>query len=551
MTAHRQSLDRRRFLGLAATGGSALAFAAACGGAEDKGSATPIVGGQGSTGTQSAGATGAPKTGGILKVIHSTDPPSLNPYSETSFAMFDFASLGYNRLLRFNTGPDVDPGALTIRSDLADPPEQPDKTTYVFKLKPGVKWQNVAPTNGRPLMAEDVVYAFQALQNSPHKSGYAQLTKVEAPDQQTVRITLSEPSAPMLNRIASVYGIIAPRELEGTKDKVVGTGPFMLKSYQKGSGGSWVRNPDYFEQGRPYLDGIEYIMSADNAARLAAVQSGQAHANVYFFTPAEAEELKNNNPKIVMQEVPGLAGYLFFRADKAPFSDMRIRQALSLAIDRPAIVKAVGLGKGVIEGTIPLAMKDWALSPDQMGDAGAYYKRDLKRARDLYTASGANIRTKIITSPTYGDAHITSMEMIKSQVKDIGADLTIDLPDYSIYISTTYLGKFEEGIGYSTRAFFVDPDEYTYEKFHPKGRVNQNHIDDPRWTDLVTRGRQELNQAERKKLMDEAQKLNAEQCHYVHVAAPNRFFAAVPQVKNYRTTMAYGLEELTETWLEG
>ncbi len=548
-------VSRRRALTAAGMGGAAMAFTAACGGgAKDEpssGVAAPAAGASGQQAGAPARPTGQPRMGGTLKVIHSTDPPTFDVYANTSFAMFDFLSLVYNRLLRFKTGADVDPGALTVRSDLADIPEQPDKTTYVFKLKPGIKWQNAGAVAGRPLVAEDVVYSFTKAQAGVNKSGFTQMTKIEAPDNSTVRITLSEPSAPFLNRLASVYSLVTPKEIESNmKDTAIGTGPFVLKNYQKNASANFVRNPDYFEKGQPYLDGIEYLISIDNSARLAAVQSGQAHVNVYPFTPAEAEQIKSSNPKIAMEEVPGLAGYLFFRTDKPPFNDMRLRQAFSLAMDRPAMVKAIGLGKGVIEGTIPLAVKDWALTPEQMGEAGKFYTRDLKRAKDLYTASGASVRTKLFTSNTYGDAHNTAMEMVKSQMKEIGVDLTIDLQEYSIYISNGYLGKFDEGVGFSTRAFFVDPDEYTYEKFHPKGRVNQSHVDDPKWTELVTKGRQELDRAERKKSMDEAQKLNAEQGYYVHAAAANQFYAADPRVKNYRTTRPYGFEELSETWLE-
>ncbi|MFN8559555.1 MAG: ABC transporter substrate-binding protein [Dehalococcoidia bacterium] len=418
---------------------------------------------------QAAKPSGPPKRGGTVKAAYGTDPPTFDFFANTSFAMFDVLSLAYNRLVRFQTGADVDLGALTVRPDLAELPEQPDNVTYVFKLKPGVKWHNLAPVNGRELVADDVVYSFDRWRESVSKSGYAPLLKVEATDKQTVKMTLSEPSAPFLNRVASVYGFIAPKETATSlKDTVVGSGPFMLKSYQKNSSITFTRNPDYFEQGLPYLDAVEVLLINDNSARLAALSSGQAHVNPSGHSPAEAEQLKAANPKLVLEETPGLAGYLFFRADKPPFNDVRLRQAISLAVDRPAMVKALGQGKAVIEGAIPLAMKDWALTPEQMGEAGKP-SRDLKRAKDLYTATGVNLRTKIFTGNTYGDNHVTATEMVKAHTKEIGIDLTIDLQEYSIYISNGYLGKFDEGIGFSTRAFFVDPDEYTYEKFHPKG----------------------------------------------------------------------------------
>ena len=158
-----------------------------------------------------------------------------------------------------------------------------DGKVYTFALRKGVKFHNKPPVNGREVTAEDVKYS---LERFMAKSGFATrfepVSAIDVVDKHTVRITLKEPYAPFLNHLANPsFCVILPREAEekfkdfNHPDAVIGTGPFVLKSYEKGVRVVFERNPDYFMKGMPYLDGAVIEITPDAAARVAVLRAGQ------------------------------------------------------------------------------------------------------------------------------------------------------------------------------------------------------------------------------------------------------------------------------------
>ena len=235
-------LARRRVLAAAAVSAGALTFAAACGGddkeeAGDAGAASDLR-----TATAQAATTKQPKPGGSVSSQLPTAPPSLDPYTQTSFLANWAAGFTYSKLLRFKAGvPEVNPDDFTMEPDLAQAmPELPDPQTLVFTLKPA-KWHNLPPTNGRPLTAEDVRYAIDRYQNfdrSVWKSLWAFVDKVETPDPQTLVIKTKYPYADAVQIAGGHTGaFIAPRELAESPEaatRMVGSGYYILREYQTG-----------------------------------------------------------------------------------------------------------------------------------------------------------------------------------------------------------------------------------------------------------------------------------------------------------------------------
>ena len=232
-------VGRRRLLGTMALAGGGAAFALACGGGSKSRSETSGSGEASSsrlatavTGQAAPGAADQVKRGGTFTSVEGP-PRSLDPHFDTFPANTHVTNNVYNSLLYFND--DV----TKIELDLAQAmPEQPDPLSYVFKIRPGVKFHNVAPANGRELTAEDVKYSFERqMTNDPGKFQHAyyflnRINKVEALDKTTVKFTMNKPYAPFLSYVASPWTQIILRELvEADGDltkRAIGTGPFIL-----------------------------------------------------------------------------------------------------------------------------------------------------------------------------------------------------------------------------------------------------------------------------------------------------------------------------------
>src|SRR3990172_8205995 len=205
-----------------------------------------------------------PKRGGVLRVAE-REAPGLDPHLSISFLTHSYVSLTYSQLVRFPNGPEQKSASdFSIMPDLAEKwTVSKDGKIYTFSLRKGVRFHNKPPVNGRELTAEDVKYSLERfMAKSGFRDRFEPVQAIDAVDRYTVRITLKEPYAPFLNHLANPsFCAILPREAEekfknfNHPDAVIGTGPFVLKSYEKGVKVVFERNPTYFMKGLPYLDG--------------------------------------------------------------------------------------------------------------------------------------------------------------------------------------------------------------------------------------------------------------------------------------------------------
>ncbi len=205
----------------------------------------------------------APKRGGVFRLA-GFDPPHFDPHQTPHWWTFIYLSLTHSSLLRHKAGPSVAPGTLPVEGDLAESWERPTETTYVFKLRRGVRWHNKPPVNGRELTADDVVFTYQralTVKGNPNRAALEEIDKVEAVDRHTVRFTMREPFAWFLDSAALLH--ILPREAadkDGMYKKpetVIGTGAWMLERYEPNVRLTFVRNPSFYRPGLPYADGVD------------------------------------------------------------------------------------------------------------------------------------------------------------------------------------------------------------------------------------------------------------------------------------------------------
>jgi peptide/nickel transport system substrate-binding protein len=374
-------------------------------------------------------------------------------------------SFTHSRLLRYRAGAGVKPGSLVIEGDLAESWTQPSDTTYVFKLRRGVRFHAKPPVNGRELTAEDVKFTFERMltEAGSNASMYRAIAKVEAVDRYTVRFTLSEPFAWFLDMVASPMagGIVARECVEKWGDlkkpeAVIGTGPWMLESYRPNVSLTMVRHPGYFVPGLPYIDRVELLVDEDNASRMAAFLAGRYDLGWEFAGTINRtdwvqikDRLRQTRPTLRTVEFPSnVVNDLAMRTDQKPWSDVRVRQAVSMAIDRREIIEATLEGVGVVNGPLPAALGDWALPIDQLGEGARNYRHDPAEARRLLAAAGypSGFPASVCFNSYGSTVLVDTMQLVLKHLKAVGIDARLDQKEYGAYQATCRLGKFDSTV---------------------------------------------------------------------------------------------------------
>lgn len=464
-------IGRRRLLQGSFLGGVGLAAASVvgCGDDEEAPSPTPPAGTQPAAGTTPS-PTAAPVRGGTLTLHDNGDPASFDYIKTWSYRSMMHNSMVYPRLLKFATGPDVGPLDYGITTDLATSlPEQPDELTYVFKLRPA-KWENKEPLNGRALTAEDVVAAWQRLKaEHPSRLLFADVLRVEAISADTVRFELSKPLGPFLNHIAHQgYFYIMPKELFGTgrlEKDMWSAGPFIFDGYQVGAEVRYKRNPDYFIKDRPFLDAVVYKIIADPSTTVSALRSKQLDSLAWTAVvgPNDVESLKRDLPGATF--LPYLAqgnSWLGFDLNDPVFRDKRVRQAISLALNRDDLVRVS------VEGAWALpygVLSQWYFDPKQNAFPNAkYYQHNLQEAKALLSAALGSTSLPeytLIGSAVWSPTQLQQTELIQQQLKAIGIETRLQqLPFAEYYAKTVVAGKWEGGMAASANLVGADPNEY-------------------------------------------------------------------------------------------
>jgi peptide/nickel transport system substrate-binding protein len=279
-----------------------------------------------------------PRSGGELVFAVGGTPPSYDGHRETTFAMLHPIAPHYSTLLRFD--PQNYP---KIVGDVAESwTISKDALTYTFKIRKGIKFHDGSELTSRDVKAtyDKIVFPPQGVV-SARQASYELVKKIEAPDAYTVVFQLKHLSASFLANLASPWNFIYKADIlekdpRWYEKNIMGTGPFTFVEYVAGS--HWVgkKNPNYFIKDRPYLDGYRAVIIRDTAPRVAAVRSGQALVEFRGFNPAARDDIvKSAGSKVVVQESPWACNILVsINNEKKPFNDVRVRRALSLAIDR-------------------------------------------------------------------------------------------------------------------------------------------------------------------------------------------------------------------------
>jgi peptide/nickel transport system substrate-binding protein len=382
---------------------------------------------------EEAMAQGAPKKGGTLTSLLTPEPPILIPGVNSQSPTLLVTSKIYQSLLEFS--PKLEPKPLLAKSwSLSD-----DKKSYTFHLQENVKWHD-----GQPMTADDVIFSVMKFhfELAPRARGvFSKIKEATAPDPHTVVFTLDAPFEPFLLMFDVTATAIMPKHIyDGTdyrnnpaNQKPIGTGPFQFAEWQRGNFISLKRFDEYWKPGQPYLDGITYRIVPDSQSRALALQTGQvmmsASGDIEPFDVPRFE--KQANLEVVTTGWEYFAPLMWIELNHRvkPMDDVRVRQAMSLALDRTFILKRLWFGIGkTATGPVSSSTRFYDPSLPQLG-------HDVKKAIALLDEAGVKpdangIRFKIrhLTLP-YGEIWSRLAEYFRASMKAIGIEVTLESTD--------------------------------------------------------------------------------------------------------------------------
>jgi peptide/nickel transport system substrate-binding protein len=335
--------------------------------------------------------------------------------------------------------------------------------------------------------------------------------------------------------------------------KMVGSGPFINTSYETGNNLKFKKNPDYYDKPFPYFDDLTVFIITDQAKRVADF-TAKSQNLTWLFLPEERDQLKKQRPDAKFEETQGIGGYIYMRADKPPFDDKRVRQAMSMGINRQALRDAISKGEGVDDQMIFVGFTEWARPVKDLGPAAKYWQYDPQSAKQLLQAAGAPTLTfdwNHADAAVYTQAYVDVATLTQAQWKQIGINAVDKAAPYAQYISTTYQGKYD-GVGHSPRAVY-DKMDFLSEQLYwdpatGRARINLSYINNPQLNALLDKQRGQFDTNERKKTVRDIESLVAEEQYYIFFSTDTRTYFWDPDIRNYRPSSFFPYTHVMKTW---
>jgi peptide/nickel transport system substrate-binding protein len=258
----------------------------------------------------------------------------------------------------------------------------------------------------------------------------------------------------------------------------------------------------------------------------------------------DLDTLKQSHPHLVYQDFLSnvTSSVLYLRTDQPPFNDVRVRRALSMAIDRQEIIEAVYI-RGEPTPAIARGATAWSLPIDQLGEGARYYQHDPKEARRLLTEAGftKGLKTSISTTNGYGPDLLDAVQLVQRSLKEVGIEAEMKLQEYGAYMATTNQGKFE-GMAMGPLSITWEPDSVLYGMYAPEQPRNSAHVNDPTLTAMLKAQRRTQDLEARKQIIFDIQRYVATQQYYIYTNSIMITSTWQPYVKHYgpNPTFDYG-----------
>jgi peptide/nickel transport system substrate-binding protein len=481
------------------------------------------------------------------------DPPNFDVHQNSTYITQHVTAPCYNSLVQHDP---LSPNR--IIPDLAEGWEvSPDGKRYTFHLVPEVTFHD-----GHPCSSADVKMSLDRLRQPPagvismRQEVFEAVEDILAPDPLTVIVALKQGSASLLESLAGGHMAIYPQhilEKEGHMKKViVGTGPFKLKRYTRGVSVELERNPNYFVKERPYLDGITIFIMPDPNTAYAAFRSGRLLMLRLLDINLGKRVARELGDRIIIQRTPGYRfRALHLNTSRAPWDDLRVRQAVDLTIDRPACIREVADGEGVIGGCMP-PTSAWALMPGELQDIPGYgpdIKGNRARARRLLEEAGlaGGLKTTMLTLPGQTSERLAAY--LKDQLGQIGIEATPDVRETADAYDILSRRAFDTAPWETTFAV-ADPDSVFSEFFTCQAARNYAALCLPEVEELFKQQSQALDPEKRKKLVRDMDRRILRSHGSLLLHWGNYLTAQWPQVRNWvQHPSLYNNQRMQDVWL--
>lgn len=497
---------------------------------------------------------GEPKPGGTYTIITAADPDVLDPHRSSSIYTHGYLGLVYNKLLTYETGPDVDYEDYNLVGDLAEDWEvSDDGKVYTFHLREAY-WHDIEPVNGRQLVASDVVATMERIMKLPgHQASLLQeVESIEAKDDQTVVFTLQKPLTPFLNFIANHFMWILPQEAVDEEfdltTMAIGTGPFMLEEWNDNVSATFLKNPNFYEEGKPYIDKIEYLVITDVGAQIAAFRTEKADS-ISQISPEEIDNILKSNPETVIGEVMlPTQTQIAMNMEREPFNDIRVRQAISMAIDRQNAVERI-FGGGEVSAPVNPHLKGWSLSKEEREELQPF---DQEKAKQLLAEAGYpdGFDTTLMATNAYGEQPIRMAQWVVEDLRSIGINAEMEVAEYATFYTEKYPNK-EYDIVVTYQTFFQEADEWLRTQLRTGSPRNWFGVSDPDLDKMLDEQRVMLDEDERVKAVHDIQRyILTDVVNPIPLVSNYIFSPRHPYVKNYHPHASYGNIHMKDVWLD-
>lgn len=487
---------------------------------------------------QDATPAGDPVSGGTLRVGVQGDPTNLDPHLTVLAAAGVVIELLYDGLVQVDAG-------LVPQPSLASGWEvSEDGLTYTFALR-----DNATFHNGRQIVADDVVYSIQRVQDpevaSPSASYASGIAAATAVDDLTVELTLATPDASFLTKLAWWGMSIVPQEaVEEQGDLAqspVGSGAFVMEEYIPNTSLSLVRHDGYWDAPRPYLDGVEILIVGEDTSRTTALVS-------------DTVDLIEQVPHKDIAILEGTAGidlagaaatnlrWLVFNLRKEPFSSLEFRQAVAAALDRQPIIDSSVFGYGeALVGLYPPSY--WA------GYQGEVPPQNLDLAAELLPAVELpeGFVAELLTWAQYDFLSNTSV-VVQEQLRQVGIESEVTPEENATYIERFFGGDFD--IAVMGASGYMDPNEWLEQSLATDGPNNAAGYSNPALDELVAAGLVEQDMTARAEIYQQAQQIVIDDAPWISLYTSSTYEGLRDRVKGYQHLLSGGLKSITGVWIE-
>ena len=500
-----------------------------------------------------------PRSGGELIFIVPAEPPSFDGHREATFAMLHPLAPQYNTLLR--TDPTDRTGTKFI-GDLAESwTTSPDKRTWTFKIRKGVKFHDGAELTAKDVKAsyDHIIFPPQGFLSS-RKDQYRAVEAVEASTPDTVVFRLKWYEGSFLASLASPWNFIYRAE-QLAKDpdyymtNVNGTGPFKFVEYVRGS--HWVakKNPDYWDKGKPYLDSYRAIFIPSSSAQVAAIRGERAMIQFRGFTPADRDTLVGalGNRITVQESVWNCSIQVALNQEKKPFNDKRVRKALSLALDRwegSKHLSRISLVKEVAGIQVPGT--PWATPLSELSKL-AGYGRDINaaraEARKLLKEAGQENLSFTLTNRAVPQPYEPVGIWLIDQWRQIGVTVKMENLESAAWLRAQENGDHQ--VSTNAPCNSIPEPDMDLHWFLTTSPSNYSRHKDVVMDDLYTRQSRATDPEERKRLLRQFEKrLYDEEVHFIHTFQWHRIVPHLSKVKGWTISPSHFLNQQLDTvWL--